>query len=138
MLALSKALCGYLQSFWMTFIHQASLNIELDFYIEEFNNKVLLVFCKVRDYSGNCTVSNRCASSNLPPRPVAHVPFFLPDTAGVGRSYSLVSNKLQILSGCSCSGGGGGAGQVAHVLLELWSHSLLAWLSFYTASSRKR
>ena len=32
MLALSKTLCGYLQSFWMTFIHQASLNIELDFY----------------------------------------------------------------------------------------------------------
>ena len=32
MLALSKTLCGYLQSFWMTFIHQASLNIELDLY----------------------------------------------------------------------------------------------------------
>jgi len=75
-------------------------------------------------------------SSNLPPRPVAHVPFFLPDTAGVGRSYSLVSNRLQISSGCS--GGGSGAGQVALVLLEFWSQSLLGWLSLYTASSRKR
>ena len=96
----------------------------------------------MRDYSGNCTVPNRCASSNLPPRPVAHVPIFLPDTAGVARSYALVSNRLQIPSGCSCrggggGGGGGGAGQVAHVLLEFWSHSLLAWLSFFTASSRK-